>query len=535
MRQFSARDYFEIGLRHHGNHETRLALQAYFEAAKLEPKQPAIRANIGLVYAEIGKIEEARAAYDQAAKLVPKSNAKYEFKKVLLQPTIFDSSSQILEERSRLTKGIHRLNRQNLRLTNPQNEVGNPAFFLAYQGLNNREIQMDIANTLAKACPLLRYKASHHSQVNRKRIRVAFFSANFFDHTVGHVNLGLIKNLPRDQFEVILIRPGGHQDQVTQRITSAADSSMIVSNSFQDARLQIEQAELDILLFTDIGMEDLSYYLAFSRLAPVQAALWGHPDTTGISSIDYYISTSSFEPDDGQKAYSERLIRLPRHYICFDPPRDPVRNIATETFRASNSEKIYLCPQSLFKLHPDTDELFDCLLKTDRKGVICLPLGPHDNWVERLRLRFAKSCPDTWERIRFIPRISSAQFRNALFSADAIIDPMHFTGGYTSYLGLSVGTPIVTMPGEYLPSRMTAGLYKQMGIDSLTATDPTSYAEIAVRVANDLDWRRDRSDQIRDAGSSIFGDKESVQIFSECLRLIHESAQKGTLLPQGIF
>ncbi len=526
----TGRELFDRGNQYLAQHRTGDALEAYQKAAQLEPKQPAIPANLGVVLAEMGRIEEARSAYDLAIKLEKNFFAPYELRKAFLQPVILDSRQSAIDERSRLTKSVKKLAAIKLSLRNPQDEVGNPGFFLAYQGANNREIQSEIASLLLKACPSLRYRADFSKRSPKDKIRVGFFSAHFYEHTVGRVNLGLIKHLPRDRFEVIVIRPHGVSDDVTRQIQATADKALVVPPVLELAREEIERAELDILLFTDVGMEPLSYYLAFSRLAPVQAVLWGHPDTTGIPNLDYYVSTHSFEPEDAQSAYSENLIQLPRHYICLEKPAASDTKINKEAFHALQDQKVYFCPQSLFKLHPDTDVLFDQILKKDSKGIICIPEGPEPYWAQRLQRRLAKSCPDTHSRIKFIPRIAANRFQSYLASADAIIDPMHFTGGYTSYLAFSTGSPIVTMPGEFLRGRMTTGLYRQMGVEGFVANSVDEYTDIANRLANDPDFRRDGAQRIEQASREIFDDLASVESFANFLTLAFEASQRGEKL-----
>ena len=75
---------------------------------------------------------------------------------------------------------------------------------------------------------------------------------------------------------------------------------------------QVAATELDVLFYADIGMDPTTYFLAFSRLAPVQCVTWGHPVTTGIPNIDDYLSSDVFEAPGAEAHYTERLIRLPR-------------------------------------------------------------------------------------------------------------------------------------------------------------------------------------------------------------------------------
>src|SRR6185437_8243427 len=93
-------------------------------------------------------------------------------------------------------------------------------------------------------------------------------------------------------------------------IDQLADAVLTTSNLLPRAVEQISQQAFDILLYADIGMDLLSYYLAFARLAPVQCTTWGHPVTSGISQIDYFISSQELEPADADSHYSEKLVKL---------------------------------------------------------------------------------------------------------------------------------------------------------------------------------------------------------------------------------
>ncbi len=96
-------------------------------------------------------------------------------------------------------------------------------------------------------------------------------------------------------------------DAVSERIRNAADRMIDLDPDYRQARRQIAALELDILFYQDIGMEPTSYLLACSRLAPVQCLSFGHPNTTGIPNMDYFISNDLFEPEDAASHYSETL------------------------------------------------------------------------------------------------------------------------------------------------------------------------------------------------------------------------------------
>ena len=85
-------------------------------------------------------------------------------------------------------------------------------------------------------------------------------------------------------------------------------------------------------------MDAFTYYLAFSRLAPVQAVTHGHPCTTGIPTIDHFVrsvtaaichhprccSFKSYEPPENQRFYSEKLTLLEGQSSPYMLPEAPV-------------------------------------------------------------------------------------------------------------------------------------------------------------------------------------------------------------------
>jgi protein O-GlcNAc transferase len=98
---------------------------------------------------------------------------------------------------------------------------------------------------------------------------------------------------------------------MVESFRSAADNYVSVPRNVAMARRKIAELELDILVFADIGMDALTQSLCYSRMATIQAATWGHPDTSGSPAIDYFVSSTLAETVDAQTHYTERLECLP--------------------------------------------------------------------------------------------------------------------------------------------------------------------------------------------------------------------------------
>src|SRR5262249_32558614 len=151
-----------------------------------------------------------------------------------------------------------------------------------------------------------------------RRIRLGFLSAYFHPHTISLLMGGLIAQLSRQDFEVTVLALGCQEDDVSPFIRQHADRFSVVPTYLPSARALIANHHLDVLFYTDIGMEPVSYTLALSRLASVQLTTWGHPLTSGMDTIDYFISSEDLDTNQGSQHYTEKLIRpkaLPIYYF----------------------------------------------------------------------------------------------------------------------------------------------------------------------------------------------------------------------------
>ena len=363
-------------------------------------------------------------------------------------------------------------------------------FFLAYHGRNDCRLQRKAAQLLAAAAPSLTMSAPHCAAPQRRagRIRVGIISAFLFDHSIGSTTRGLVAGLSRDRFEVIVLRiPPPRTDAIAELIRTAADRTLDLDADHRVAQAQIAALQLDILFYQDIGMEPRSYRLAFARLAPVQCVSFGHPNTTGIPAMDYFVSNSLYEPPDAQQHYTEELFLLQDlpTLAYYYRPATPAVTADRLQFGLHPDDHVYLCPQTLFKLHPDFDALLAKILRRDPQGVLVLIRGQYPDHTLQLQSRFARSLADVVSRVIFLDRMRFARYLQLLAVADVCLDTLHFNGMNSSLEALALGTPIVTLPGEFQRGRHTQAMYRKIGVLDCIARDPAEYVDIAVRLGCD--------------------------------------------------
>jgi predicted O-linked N-acetylglucosamine transferase (SPINDLY family) len=447
---------------------------------------------------------QCTAAADELQSLLAADpdNAAAAFCLATLLPAIPDSVGDINFWRTHYAERIEGLLKRPLRTTDPLRSLARPAFFLSYHGVGNRALLERTAQAMLRAAPSLAWEAPFCSTwrpPSARRIRVGFISKFMRDHSIGRTTSGLVRELPRDRFEVVsvFVQPYRKDDPITRTIQCASDSSLVLPPTLEAARSAIASLELDILFYQDIGMEPFTFLLAFSRLAPVQCVSFGHPDTTGIPNVDYFVSSDLFEVQGAQADYSEHLYLLEGAptLAYHERPRMPQPPFGRADFGLPEDARLYGCPQTLYKLHPDFDAILLDILARDPGGGLVLVRPQVQEWLTLLLRRLHERMPSCLQRIFVVPAQPRDVFVNLLATFDVMLDPPQFNGMNSSLEALSIGTPIVTWPGRLQRTRHTAAMYRAMGIDEPIAGSANDYVELAVGLANDA-ARRERLRQL---------------------------------------
>ena len=491
------------------------ATEAFRKAVDAGPDQALTYENLGTVLHEQGDYEAALECYAQAVELARTPGSVIRYNTAI--PIIPDSIGQIAASRIRLRDTLASMLDSDLSILDPVREIAKTNFSLAYQGCNDRDLQNAFAELYRKACPGLSYVAPHCSGAGTspsgRKINVGFISRHFRNHSIGRTSSGIIANLPREHLHVVAVFLEPPMDEMGHFIARAADEILILPDDLTGARTVLAEKQLDILFYQDIGMDVFTYFLAFSRLAPVQCTTFGHPVTSGIPSIDYYISTEYWEPADGEQHYSEKLLKLRNSTAIayYDRPMLPNPLLLHENFHLDAQDNIYICPQALFKFHPDFDEILAGILRADGNGRLVLIEGRFKQWTSRLSRRFRSVMPDVMDRITFLPQHRSIDFINLIAISDVMLDTLHFCGFNTTLEAFAAGTPVVTLPGEFMRGRHTAAFYRRMNIGDCVAASKTEYIEIAVRLGTDPEYRAEISNKIAAARDMLWCDQNVLQ------------------------
>lgn len=420
-------------------------------------------------------------------------------------PGINESAAQIDEVRSRLERELDEMLSERLPpVAHPERDIAMTLFYLAYHGRNDRILMEKFARLIRAVYPAAA-SSSGLPRAGGKKLRIGFVSTYFYLHSIGRTTIGLIRGLPRASFEVHVFSINPVNDPMAAAIRSASDRYHELPADLDSVRDAIGAAALDILFFADMGMHPLTYFLAFWRLAPVQMTTWGHPVTTGIDSMDYFLSAEDIETADAQSHYSETLIRLPAYFQpAYARPVLDGRLRQRSELGLPQHGCLYTCAQSMFKLHPEFDAVMREILQRDADAIIVVLASRRAAWTGKLRERLDRSLGPLGARVHFVPRMKQDAFLHLVARSDVALDPFHFGGNNSICEALSQGIPVVTLPAPFVRGRFTLGHYRQIGIDSCIASTPEEYVDIALRLAREPEFRAAIGKRILAASDRLF-------------------------------
>jgi predicted O-linked N-acetylglucosamine transferase (SPINDLY family) len=415
--------------------------------------------------------------------------------------------------------GLQELSRDGLQIDNPFSALNITNFYLAYQGMNERDSQALLGRTLAAASPMLRYASPALDRARKPgALRVGFISRYLGRHSVGMCYNNLIAALAADaDLDVTVALLGASRAQEAKELIGEDARIVVLPGDLQGIRTALSQLSLDVLIFTDIGMEPSTYLLAFGRYAPLQGVLAGHPITTGIPSVDFFVSSRANEAADADGHYTERLVRFEGLPVAITaPPQLPPASV--EAMGLPQNRHLYLCPLKLQKMHPDFDAALAGMLDADPAAlIIMIDDDARSRWGMLVRERLARSLGGRLERVRFMPWMPFADLLRLMSASDVVIDTFHFGAGTTAYYALMAGTPVVTLPSAYLRGRHTLGYLARIGLTQCVARDAADYVRIAAQVAGDRDLQRDLRSTIRARRAELADYRGVVREFADFL------------------
>lgn len=362
-------------------------------------------------------------------------------------------------------------------------------FFLSYQGQDDSALQRVYGQILSRLSQSLPGASSVLSaRSGRSRIRIGFASRFFHMHSVSKLFVGWIEQLDRQGFEVYGYHLGASRDAMCERIAKACDHFASGMRPAQAWCQKLLEDELDVLIYPELGMDDTAVQMACQRLAPVQCVAWGHPVTTGLEFIDYFLSSDLMEPQDGASHYTERLVRLPNLSIFYEALPSQGGRLSRLDLGLRASAVVYICCQSLFKYLPEHDHvLTDIASRVPDSQFLFIgepDAEPTRIFASRVSAAFTQAGLDPRHHLRIQPPVPHEAFPSLLRSGDVYLDSMGWSGGNTTLEAIACELPVITFPTALMRGRHSKAILERIGLSQCIASSPQGFVEQAVALAD---------------------------------------------------
>lgn len=414
------------------------AEQLLRQAIGLGPQLPAAHSHLGNVFKDSGRLDDALACYRRAMALAPHSAEAHGN---LLYALHFHhaSAQDILEEARR---------------------------FGAHHGA---------ARHTAPAIP---------AQAGR-RIRIGYVSPDFRQHCQSFFTVPLLSNHDRGRFEIYCYAQLAQPDEVSRRLAGYADAwRPIYGKSDAQVAEMIAADGIDVLIDLTMHMANGRPMLFARKPAPIQAAWLAYPGTTGLPAMDYRLTDPWLDPvEHGNGPYTERSVRLPETFWCYDPLTGALEPNTLPALAAGHVT--FGCLNNFCKVSDGTLDLWGKVMARlpSSRLILLSPAGSH-----RTRVLTMLGMHDIdAARIEFVEQRPRMDYLRTYHRIDICLDTIPYNGHTTNLDAFWMGVPVVTLVGDTIVGRAGWSQVNNLGMPELAAFDTASFADIACGLATDLE------------------------------------------------
>ncbi len=329
--------------------------------------------------------------------------------------------------------------------------------------------------------------AAHGNQrLADRRLRVGYVSAHFWSHAVHFFVEPILRCHDHQAFQVFCYSntPRADEDATTQRLRGYADHWQSIEHlSDQQAADMIRQDQIDILV-------DLTGHIGGSRLllfarkpAPVQVTYIGYQNTTGMLAMDYRLTDDWADPPGmTDRYYTERLVRLPGTFFCYQPTSDapPVGPLPA----LANGFVTFGSFNNFAKVTPQVLSAWAQLLRAVPDSRLVVLARVTKRLQEYVYATLAEQGIDK-ARVELCSWLPRQKYLELIASTDVALDAFPFNGHTTTCDALWQGVPVVTLAGDSYVSRFGSSAHQNLGLQDLVASSVEQYIEIAAKLAQD--------------------------------------------------
>ncbi len=317
----------------------------------------------------------------------------------------------------------------------------------------------------------------------RKKIRVGYISPDFCQHVVIYFAYSLLHNYDRNSFEVYCYRKGPEDDGTRQLMGSGTIWRDISGLSTRKAAQLVQQDEIDILVELAGHTANNCLPVLAYKPAPVQLCGIGYFNTTGLKSVDYFLTDHYVDPPgESDPFFSEKLLRLSRTHWCYTKRIEAPACVPAPC--RENGYITFCCFNNFAKVTDQVLGLWAEIMRLVPKSRLVLKNAAFGNMYARLHIlqRLGKSGLDLL-RVEF--RTATVTHMSEYQEMDIALDTMPYVGGATTCEALYMGVPVITLKGGRHGARFGVSILENIGFPEWIAQNEAQYIEKAVQLAGE--------------------------------------------------
>ena len=504
----------QLGIALLGQKKISDAEQAFRAAILLNPNMADAHNNLGIALNEQRKFAEADESYRRAIQLNPEfanaynnmANNYYAQKKL---PEAIEGLHKAISFKADFPEAFNTLGNIYKDLGHLDESVTcfrkaialNPDMTVAYSnllltaGYNTNLSQEELLETAKRfgtyftsqvSSKYTKWHCKFSDKSTNSKIKVGFVSGDLRKHAVAFFLEGLVRNIDKDQFELIAFPTQPDEDDITNLLkTHFTQWQPIYSKSNKEAAEIIHKSAPHILF-------DLSGHTAGNRLpvfaykpAPIQVTWLGYPATTGIAEIDYILGDPYLTPVGDEHLFVEKIWRLPEIVWCFNPLVDHAS--PAELPALKNHYITFGCFNNLAKINDHVVKVWADILQALPTAKLYLQAGQlnEPSVMQKTYDRFA-AVGITADRLILEQGGSRENYFQSFNKMDIALDPFPCPGGTTSADTIWMSVPILTLKGNSYWSRIGETIVNNIGLKDWIADDIPDYINKAITLASDI-------------------------------------------------
>lgn len=394
-------------------------------------------------------------------------------------------------------------------------------YYLYYYNNDDYTLNKKLNELYQKLYPSINYKSSIFDKKiikNTDKLNITFVSNNCSDTASSKLIKGFLQNMQN----VSLV---GHFDKFDDtsfdyfsnvKKVYAIDNDNNI-NTINQFRKNIEDSKPDILIYDCILNDNLIYYIANGRYAPVQMVLgWNNPITTGITNIDYIIN---MDKSNLNEKYTEKIINMKNLTSILEPIS--YTNYSLDFITNFNKDKnnIYFCCENIAKYNEEyLQNVILPILKQDKNAFIIFVNKYADNKVGLLNdfnNLLNKIFINYKNKIIVLPKLNNQQYCSLLKLSNVVLDSYPFGSKYSCFETICMDNAFLFINNSALKGRISYTLFNTIGVMNGSCKNYKVLVEKAIKFATNKEEKQKYVSLIKNNKNLLFNKEKIIEEYNE--------------------